>query len=170
LTCLRAFQHCCRPVSHQTRAKTSTTALVHSNSGAMLSGTNLLACQARVGFTTFKTTALCLIVCPRKSFYSRAAPVVVATSAAAAPATATPTAAQPQQLQAPLPGLSFADRPGIWDSDSKLQLKNLTFEELQEWCESMGESRLNQQPATAGKCNRCRCWYMLGAIMNTQGL
>jgi hypothetical protein len=107
----------------------------------MLSGTNLLACQTQVGFASFKTSALCLIVCPRKPFHSRAAPVVVAASAAAAPATATPAAAQHQQLQAPLPALSFTDRPGIWDADSKLQLKNLTFEELQEWCESMGESQ-----------------------------
>jgi hypothetical protein len=34
--------------------------------------------------------------------------------------------------------LSFADRPGIYDAQGKLMLKNLTFEELQEWCESAG--------------------------------
>jgi hypothetical protein len=34
--------------------------------------------------------------------------------------------------------LSFADRPGIWDAEGKLMLKNLTLEELQEWCESAG--------------------------------
>jgi hypothetical protein len=47
------------------------------------------------------------------------------------------------QLQAPLLGLSFAERPGVWDGDSKLQLKNLTFDELAEWCEAMGESVRN---------------------------
>jgi hypothetical protein len=29
----------------------------------------------------------------------------------------------------------------MWNSDAKLQLKNLTLEELQEWCSSIGERR-----------------------------
>lgn len=30
-------------------------------------------------------------------------------------------------------------RPGLYDEEGKLRLKNLTFEELEEWCESIGE-------------------------------
>jgi 23S rRNA (adenine2503-C2)-methyltransferase len=58
-------------------------------------------------------------------------------AAAAAAAVGPPAAAV--QLQAPVPELSFAERAGMWDPDCKLQLKNLTIEELQEWCESLGE-------------------------------
>jgi hypothetical protein len=56
--------------------------------------------------------------------------------AAAAAAAATAAAVQPgSSTSAPL---SFADRPGVWSSEQKLQLKNLTFQELEEWCESVG--------------------------------
>jgi hypothetical protein len=42
------------------------------------------------------------------------------------------------EVDTPAVPLSFADRPGLWDADGKLMLKNLTFEELQEWCEAAG--------------------------------
>lgn len=53
---------------------------------------------------------------------------------------AVPTA--PLQYDTPQLPLSFADRPGVWDSHGKVQLKNLTFEELVEWCKSVGAERM----------------------------
>lgn len=54
---------------------------------------------------------------------------------AAVTAAAEPASAQQILPQAPL---SFADRPGVWDSTGRVQLKNLTYAELEEWCESIG--------------------------------
>lgn len=103
-----------------------------------MSGTHMLAHRARIGFIRLNAAASYLIVIPSRPYSSRRAPGVVA--AAAAPAAAAAASVAPVQLQAPLPELSFAERAGVWDADHKLQLKNLTLDELSEWCESMGAS------------------------------
>ncbi|GBF88050.1 23S rRNA (adenine(2503)-C(2))-methyltransferase [Raphidocelis subcapitata] len=64
---------------------------------------------------------------------ARLAPAAAAaTAAASGPAAAAPG-------EAPQPPLSFEGRPGLRDEEGRLLLKNLTFEELEEWCESIGE-------------------------------
>lgn len=75
--------------------------------------------------------------------HAPAATAAAATAAAAPP----PIDQEHQQQPTTIAGLSFADRPGVWDNSSttsdstssKLLLKNLTFDELAEWCASMGE-------------------------------
>jgi hypothetical protein len=42
--------------------------------------------------------------------------------------------------QPPVP-LSFAGQPGLHDSEGRLLLKNLTFEQVEEWCASIGAPR-----------------------------
>jgi 23S rRNA (adenine2503-C2)-methyltransferase len=37
-----------------------------------------------------------------------------------------------------MPELSFAARSGMYDKSGKLLLKNLTLQELEEWCVSVG--------------------------------
>lgn len=108
----------------------------HQPTAAMLPTTQKIrACQARVGcqlLPRLNAAASCLILAPSSSSSSRR-PCSSSSRAAAAAAPTTVTAA-------PAVPLSFADRPGVWDShSSRLQLKSLTFEELEEWCASMGE-------------------------------
>lgn len=43
----------------------------------------------------------------------------------------------PQHVQ--LQQLSFAHRPGLYDSSGRLMLKNLTLPQLEEWAASIGE-------------------------------
>lgn len=102
----------------------------------MLSGTNILAHRARVGFIKLNTAAKCIIVSQGRPYCSTSGAVVAAAAAIApaAAATANLSAIQPPQLE-----LSFAERLGVHTSDGRIQLKNLTFEELEEWCQSMGE-------------------------------
>jgi hypothetical protein len=42
-------------------------------------------------------------------------------------------------LDLPAVPLSFTHRPQLYDINGRLMLKNLTQEELEEWCESVGE-------------------------------
>lgn len=105
---------------------------------AMLLTTQILACRARVGclLPRLNAAASCIILVPSSSIRR---PCSSSSRAAAATVTA---------AAAPSVPLSFADRPGVWDSDSsRLQLKCLTFEELEEWCASMGEFRHQPPPA-----------------------
>jgi hypothetical protein len=55
-------------------------------------------------------------------------------AAPAAPGAAPAAGAQP----APRPPPSFSGRPGLHDSEGRVLLKNLTYEELEEWCEALG--------------------------------
>jgi hypothetical protein len=56
--------------------------------------------------------------------------------AAAAPAAGLTVAAELPEL--PRPPLSFAGRPGLHDEEGRVLLKNLTYDELEEWVESIG--------------------------------
>ncbi|KIY97054.1 ribosomal RNA large subunit methyltransferase N [Monoraphidium neglectum] len=71
----------------------------------------------------------------------RGAPALVPAAAFAA---AGPAAAATQQAAimptVPAPPLTFAGRPGLYDESGLLRLKNLTYDELTEWCESIGEA------------------------------
>eukprot|EP00879_Flechtneria_rotunda_P025151 GHRR01026711.1.p1 GENE.GHRR01026711.1~~GHRR01026711.1.p1 ORF type:complete len:249 (+),score=100.20 GHRR01026711.1:880-1626(+) len=48
-------------------------------------------------------------------------------------------------VEAPTLQPSFADRLDLYDSQGRLQLKNLTLEELQEWCELIGHDKQRAQ-------------------------
>lgn len=54
------------------------------------------------------------------------------------PAAAVAATADHTAVEVPAVPLSFADRPGLLDAEGRLMLKNLTLEELQEWCEAAG--------------------------------
>jgi len=116
------------------RQKHTTRTCVCAGSSSMLSGTNILAHRARVGFIKLNKAAKYIIVSPGRPYCSTPGAVVAAAAAVAPAAAANLSAIQPPQLE-----LSFAERLGVHASDGRIQLKNLTFEELEEWCQSMGE-------------------------------
>lgn len=112
----------------------------------MLPGTQQLAQRAKAGLQHIGAVTTLLVIAPQRPFSGRAAATFTATAlppathraavAAAAPPpalTAATAAADPS-----LTVLSFSERPGIFDSAGKLQLKNLTLDELKEWCASLG--------------------------------
>lgn len=90
-------------------------------------------CQSAIN--TFYMQNICKISIPLDLLQAASRYVSVAAAAAAA----TPSAAL-SQLDLPQAPLSFADRAGVWDSQGRIQLKNLTYGELEEWCEFIGVS------------------------------
>jgi hypothetical protein len=58
------------------------------------------------------------------------------------------SAAAAAAVEVPCAPLSFSHRPQLYDEEGRLMLKNLTLEELEEWCLSIGEGR----PAAVHVC------------------